>query len=690
MRWSTRVLFSSLAAVLVPLIVLALVGLPSVSSQISRSAEADLEIWTRTTAAFVAAALEDLQREARLLARDPAIIQGVVRGDWGTLARGASPRMLSLTLERVADLVLIVDERGAPLVQVPAASVPAGTRLPIGSPAPVGTVQLISETPMLLGAVPIVQDGRSLGTVLVGRKFDGLAKQLGADPPRMELLVLAEGTPVYTTLPEGASGVRWADATRLGRAELGGASYFVRAVGRWPDVALWLLAPDAGLQATQGLVSTWLVGFLLFAACAMFVASWILTRCVLRPIEAMGEGARRVAAGDFDTRIPPGPERELGDMARAFNDMGTFLQRWRREVEHRGRDLEALNAVASTLNRSLDLVPAVEETLEVVRRVTETDVAALYQADEGGQTLSLIAQRGLSPELVERFRVRPVEESSFGHAMKTGRPTVSAPSLAEPRGYRSQITLPIPVKGEMWGVMILATATARDFTPGETQLMEGVAYQVGAALERALLFAETREKGQRLESLVGVAQTVTARLDLDQVLENVVQAASGLVPESSVRLWVAEEDRLVLRRESGTGAGAFGGRQTTFAFGEGLAGHVAQTGEPLVVERVLEDPRTVNIEWMGQEGYVSFAGVPLLFQNRVLGVLAILTRRLTRFSKEEIQLLMSFATQAAIAMENARLYAEASRSAAEHQALFELAGLVGSTLKVERVLDVIH
>jgi anthranilate phosphoribosyltransferase len=328
-RWSTRVLFSSLAAVLVPLIVLALVGLPSLSSQLSQSAEADLQKWSRTISVFVAIVLEDLQREARLLARDPAIIHGVVKGDWGTLARGASPRMLSLTLERVADLVLIVDGRGAPLVQVPAASIPAGTRLPIGSPAPVGTVRLISGTPMLLGAVPIVQDGGSLGTVLVGRKFDGLAKQLDANPPRIELLVLAEGGPVYTTLAEETSGVRWADATRLGRVELGGASYFVRAVGRWPDVALWLLAPDTELRATQRLVSTWFVGFLLFAACAMFVTSWILTRRVLRPIEAIGEGARRVAAGDFDARIPRGPERELDDMARAFNNMGALLQRWR-------------------------------------------------------------------------------------------------------------------------------------------------------------------------------------------------------------------------------------------------------------------------------------------------------------------------------------------------------------------------
>ncbi len=692
MRWSTRVLLSSLAAVLVPLIVLAFVGLPAISSHLSQSTEANLQRWTRATATLVATALDDLQREARLLARDPAVVQGVVKGDWGILARGASPRMLSLTLERVADLVLIVGEQGAPLVQVPAAQVPPAVGLPLGSAA-TSTVQLVSGTPMLLGAVPIVKDGRALGTVVVGRKFDGVARRLADDASRIELVVLASGAPAYTTLREGVSGVHWAEATRVGRLEVRGASYLVRPVSRWPEVGLWLLVPDDELRATQGVVSTWIVGFLLFAGCAMFVASWILTRRVLRPIEAIGEGARRVAAGDFDTRIPPGPDKGLDDMARAFNEMGVYLQRWRREVEHRNRELEALNALAFTLNRSVDLVPTVEETLEVVRRVTEMEVAALCRADEGGQTLSLIAQRGLAPEVVESYRVLPLQGSPFEQAVKTGRPAIvrgfPGPPSAQARRYATQIALPIPVKGEIWGVMLLATSTPRDFTAEDTQLMEAVGYQVGAAVERTSLFAEIREKGQRLESLVGVARTVTARLNLDEVLEAVVQAASGLVPDSSVRLWVTEEDRLVLRRASGVGASTFGGRKTTFAVGEGLAGHVAQTGEPLIVERVLEDPRTVNVEWMSQEGYVSFAGVPLLFQNRVLGVLAILTRRLTRFTKEDLELLMSFATQTAIAMENARLYADASRSAAEHQALLEVAGLTGSTLKVERVLDTI-
>ena len=63
-------------------------------------------------------AQNELRREAALLAKEPAIVEGALKRDWATLARGASPRMLALTLERTADLLLVVDASGVPLVQV--------------------------------------------------------------------------------------------------------------------------------------------------------------------------------------------------------------------------------------------------------------------------------------------------------------------------------------------------------------------------------------------------------------------------------------------------------------------------------------------------------------------------------------------------------------------------------------------
>src|SRR4030067_5046 len=103
-----------------------------------------------------------------------------------------------------------------------------------------------------------------------------------------------------TPRPRAAACPAGPDAAPVGRVEVSGTSYFMRSVGRWPDGALWLLASDADARATQGLLWTWVAGFVLFAASATFAATWILTRRVLQPIEALGEGARRVAGGGFE------------------------------------------------------------------------------------------------------------------------------------------------------------------------------------------------------------------------------------------------------------------------------------------------------------------------------------------------------------------------------------------------------
>jgi diguanylate cyclase (GGDEF)-like protein/PAS domain S-box-containing protein len=159
-----------------------------------------------------------------------------------------------------------------------------------------------------------------------------------------------------------------------------------------------------------------------------------------------------------------------------------------------------------------------------------------------------------------------------------------------------------------------------------------------------------------------LAQTVTASLELPEVLDSVARAARDLLRDSASRIWVVEDDRLILRSEAGTLGLHRPARKSEFAFGEGLTGHAALTREPLVVEDVVADPRSVNVEWMHQEGYVSFVGIPLVIRNRVVGVLSLLTRHPHRFTAGELETLSAFGAQAAIAVENARLY-EAVREA---------------------------
>ncbi len=168
----------------------------------------------------------------------------------------------------------------------------------------------------------------------------------------------------------------------------------------------------------------------------------------------------------------------------------------------------------------------------------------------------------------------------------------------------------------------------------------------------------SRKEGRRLDSLARLARAVTASLELPAVLDSVARAAIELLPHSSVRIWVVEAGRRLLRSAAGTNGTPAFGVKTELALGQGLTGHVAITKAPLVVEDVLADSRTVNVEWMIREGYVSYVGVPFLVRERIVGVLSLFTRHFHRFTHDELEILISFGSQAAIAIENARLYEE--------------------------------
>jgi hypothetical protein len=109
----------------VPLGILASLGYVAAHRQLARARDAALAGTVDAVTVLVADYQDALRRETRLLARDPAMIEGVTKGEWSTLARGAAPRVLAMTRDGLADFITVRDSRGTPLVQVPAGPPPS-------------------------------------------------------------------------------------------------------------------------------------------------------------------------------------------------------------------------------------------------------------------------------------------------------------------------------------------------------------------------------------------------------------------------------------------------------------------------------------------------------------------------------------------------------------------------------------
>jgi two-component system cell cycle sensor histidine kinase/response regulator CckA len=182
-----------------------------------------------------------------------------------------------------------------------------------------------------------------------------------------------------------------------------------------------------------------------------------------------------------------------------------------------------------------------------------------------------------------------------------------------------------------------------------------------------------------------LAQAVTESLEPSEVLHRVAEAATEIVPKSAARIWVAERNRLVLRSEAGTGGPPHGGRKTTLAFGEGIAGHVAVTQQPLIIDDLRSEAGVVNREWIRRQRWVSAVNMPLVVRGELVGVLVLMTRRRHRFSRQQLRLLTAFGTHAAIAIQNAGLYAEAQHRSRAAEALADVGRMVSQSLDTEEV-----
>jgi GAF domain-containing protein/CheY-like chemotaxis protein len=635
-----------------------------------------------SAAALVADAQAALLREARLLARDPALVAGVVKGDWATLARGVSPRLAGITLERVADFVSVMDIAGGALLQVPALP-----PIPVPNPSAIGAsppgLTVLNGHPYVAAVAPVMRaaadessetrdEAPPAGFVIIARRLENVAPLAVGTSAKPSILFLDNGRALVASLQRQPA----EDWTRViaagGFSVEGGPEFLVHPVDQVAVSGpgrLWVLVED-GTEGRRRALVRWLAGLGL-CALASLAAVFLLDR------EAGGPPRR--------------PTKPLLEPAPSDPDL---------ELAWRNRQLEALNTVALSMGRSADVVAVAGEMLDVVRALAQMDVGAVHRLDPVDGTLTLIAQRGLTPEFVANLRARPVEGSFVGDAVRTGRLIVThldPSSLTDPwlsrlqavRAHRTQLALPIPVKGQSWGVMSLISQERRDFLPEEVKVLEAVAHQIGQVVERALLLAQMEEQARRLETLARIGHSLAATRSLEDVLAAVVGAAHGLVTDGAARLAIAEGDRLRFCAEAGLLGRLETERIDSLAFGEGVTGRVAVSHQPVVIERIEASPEAVGLPWLRAEGFLSGVVIPLLVRERLVGVLNVFTRTPHTFVAADMDLLLSFASHAAIAIDNAQLFTETQQSAARYRALFEVSGALASSLDLDLILDAI-
>lgn len=235
------------------------------------------------------------------------------------------------------------------------------------------------------------------------------------------------------------------------------------------------------------------------------------------------------------------------------------------------------------------------------------------------------------------------------------------------RVEESGIFVPLTIGNRTIGLIGVQSQRPHAYGREDVQALSVIAGQAAVAIENARLYAESRQSVQRMQTLLEVARTVRSSLSLPVVLDSILTSVREVMPYYLAEIFLPDLDRGHFEIAGSAGYRAEERRTTIrIPLGKGLIGRVYTTGEPLIVADVRLAPEYFDT---GVEQAHSLLMVPLRQGDGTIGVLNVEREEIDSFNEEDLQVLSLFASQAAIAIENARLFSEQQQRVSELQTI---------------------
>lgn len=324
--------------------------------------------------------------------------------------------------------------------------------------------------------------------------------------------------------------------------------------------------------------------------------------------------------------------------------------------------VRAVGAVAS----ERDPEEVLDTIVEVARKLVDAEFAALGVLGEDG-VLDPFIHVGMDPAVVQRIGDPPVGEGVLRAVTVEGRPvrledlTEHPASVGFPEHHppmTSFLGVPLRIAGEVLGNLYLTNKrSGSEFTDADEELVTALAGQAAVALDRARADARVQGTVAQLRSLLRANLALTGELDPDRVLQTIVDLSRELVDAEYAALGVLDQDGEALEAfiHSGIDAETVG-RIGPLPEGRGVLGAVIVGKRPIRLRDLADHPASVGFPGH-HPPMSSFLGVPLAYHGKVLGNLYLTNKRGGEFTAEDEDLVSALAAQAAVAIENARVYA---------------------------------
>ena len=304
----------------------------------------------------------------------------------------------------------------------------------------------------------------------------------------------------------------------------------------------------------------------------------------------------------------------------------------------------------------LDLDELLHRIPRLIARLTSFTVFSVYLLDERRQDLKIAYAEGYPEEIVRTFRLK-LGEGIVGTAVAEQRPILVNDVHADSRylgvvpGVNAQLAVPLRHKKRAIGALNLLSDQVGAFTPRDEAILEQFGVHVAQAIANARLFEQERHYTETLETITEISREVAAILDLDELLSRIAILTKRVIDYRTFGILLYNEATQQLEPKV---ALQYGEKTSmlNIRIGEGLVGYSVLHKEPVLVNDVSKDPRYIAVVGDVRSELV----IPLLLKDRCIGVFDLESPELNAFSQRHSEILGILASQAAVAIENARLY----------------------------------
>jgi len=355
----------------------------------------------------------------------------------------------------------------------------------------------------------------------------------------------------------------------------------------------------------------------------------------------------------------------------------------RRTKDETVDELKVFSDLSHLFASTLELDHTLNETVQLVSRLSHADACFLFLRDLATNDLILSASKTPHPHEVGRIRLK-VGEGITGWVAKHHKPVaISKNAHEDPRftltlpedQYEAFLSVPILIKNDVVGVINVQHKKPHVYPVRLINLLSTVGRQVGSAIETARLYKETRQRAKAIEALTAVSHTITQDRYPEEIMQLIVNMTAQMMGSIICSIMLLDEKGQELKIVASQSLDPGYRDKPPVNVHGSSSGRAVLTKKPAQVRDVRKEPSYQFRDLAIKQGLVSLLSVPMMYKDKVLGLINVYRPAEHVFSEDEISFAQSVANQCASAIENTRLLSEklAAQEALEARKLIERA-----------------